>query len=209
MNAAPAPIPCVLLAGGRASRLGGGDKPLRMIGGVSILARIVAQLRPQCSELVISANGDPARFAEFGIPVLADALDGFKGPLAGILAGLDWTAAHHPGTKWMASVTADTPVLPDDLIARLYAARAADNADLAVASSGGRRHHAVALWSIALRDDMRRALCVEDNRGVGQFAARHRVAVAEWPAEPRDPFFNINTADDLAHAERLASFDHG
>lgn len=209
MSAAPAPTPCVLLAGGRASRLGGGDKPLRTVGGVSIIARVIARLGPQCGSIVISANGDPARFAAFGLPVVADPVAGFKGPLAGILAGLDWIAARDPGAAWMASVAADTPFLPHDLMARLQAAQFGTNADIAVASSGGRSHNAVALWRVALRAELRHALCVDDCRKAGAFIARHRVAVADWPAEPIDPFFNVNTEDDLARAERLSADERG
>lgn len=142
--------------------MGGGDKPLRALGGKSILARAVARLAPQCDVLVLNANGDPGRFADFKLPVIADSVPGFAGPLAGILAGLDWVAAHRPDARWMLSAPADCPFLPCDLVARLHAARAASDAPIAVACSGGRQHHVVALWSVMLRDDLRHALVVEN-----------------------------------------------
>ena len=197
-----ASTPGVLLAGGLSSRMGGGDKPLRMIGGVSLLARAVAVLRPQCDALVLNANGDAARFAEFSLPVVQDSISGFAGPMAGILAGLDWTAMHRPDARWMLSVSADCPFLPDDLIARLHDALTAD-ARIAVASSGGEMHPVIALWDVALRDDMRRALIDEDLRRVRAFITRYAFVTAEWPVTPHDPFFNANTVEDLAKAEAL------
>lgn len=209
MSASFPPTPCIILAGGEARRLGGGDKTLRMVDNTSILSRVVARMTPQCDGLVISANGDPARFADTSLPVVADSIGGLKGPLAGILAGLDWAAVHRPRAEWMASVAGDTPFLPDDLIARLHAARATMNADIAAASSGGRTHHIVALWRIALRDDLRHALLHDDLRQVGLFASRYRAARAAWPTEPFDPFFNINTTDDLARADEIAARHRG
>ena len=199
----PPPTPGVLLAGGLARRMGGGDKPLRAIGGRSILARAIAALIPQCDLLALNANGDATRFAEFGLPVIADTVPGFAGPLAGIMAGLDWIATHQPDARFMLSAPADCPFLPDDLVARLHEALTGDAA-IAVASSGGRMHHVVALWPLSLRHDLRHALMVEDFRQVSGFIARYPFAVAEWPVSPRDPFFNANTTDDLDEAERLA-----
>lgn len=203
MSDIPPPTPGVLLAGGLARRMGGGDKPLRAIGGRSILARAIAALTPQCDVLALNANGDAARFTEFRLPVIADTVPGFAGPLAGILAGLDWVATRQPDARFMLSAPADCPFLPDDLVARLHEALTGD-AVIAVASSGGQMHHVVALWSVALRDDLRHALMVDDDRQVSGFIARYRFAVAEWAASPRDPFFNANTKDDLDEAERLA-----
>ena len=135
-------IPAVLLAGGLARRMGGGDKPMRRIGGRTILERVIARLKPQCGELILNANGDPARFAEFGLPVIADTVKDFPGPLAGILAALDWTAAHRPDVLFILSVAADCPFLPRDLVAQLDRARSEEDAQLAVAASGeiGRAH---------------------------------------------------------------------
>jgi molybdenum cofactor guanylyltransferase len=201
--------PGVLLAGGLARRMGGGDKPMRQIGGRSILARAIGRLAPQCDGLLLSANGDPARFKDFGLPVLADPVENHPGPLAGILAALDWAAANRPEVSWVLSVAADCPFLPRDLVARLHHARAELGAELAVAASGGRSHPVIGLWHTGLREELRHALVAEDIRKVGRWTARYRLATVTWPAEPVDPFFNANTVDDLAEAERLAALDGG
>jgi molybdopterin-guanine dinucleotide biosynthesis protein A len=197
----------VLLAGGLARRMGGGDKPMREIGGRSILARVIARIAPQCDGLVLNANGDPARFASFGLPVIADDVADFPGPLAGILAGLEWTAANRPDVTWMLSVAGDCPFLPRDLVSRLHHARTAENAQLAVASSAGQSHPVVGLWDVALRHELRHALVNEDIRKVGRWTSRYALATVEWPTDPVDPFFNANTMDDIAEAERLALLD--
>lgn len=200
-------IPCVVLAGGLARRMGGGDKPMRSIAGRTILDRVIARLAPQCDCLILNANGDPARFAQFGLDVVPDSVSGFPGPLAGILAGLDWAAVNRPAAHWMLSAPGDCPFLPRDLVARLGAARAAENAELAVAASGGQAHHVIGLWRIDLRDDLRHALVVDGMRQVQDFAARYRRATVTWPTLPLDPFFNANTTDDLATAARIATRD--
>src|SRR5215213_8329815 len=156
----------VLLAGGLARRMGGGDKPMRTIGGRTILERVVARFAPQCDGLILNANGDPARFAATGLPVVPDSVPDFAGPLAGILAGLDWAAEHAPEIEWIASVPGDCPFLPRGLVARLHAARHAANTPLACARSGDWRHPVVGLWPVALRDDLRRALVDEELRKI-------------------------------------------
>ncbi len=196
---------CVILAGGLGRRMGGGDKPMREIGGRTILDHVVERLEPQCDGLVLNANGDPARFARFGLPVIADTIEGFPGPLAGILAALEWAAANRPGTEWVVSAAGDCPFLPRDLVTRLQQARSAEGADLAVAASGGQAHPVIGLWKVALRDDLRRALVEEDLRKIDRWTARYRLATVSWPARPVDPFFNANTVDDLREAERLAA----
>ena len=203
------PTPGVLLAGGLARRMGGGDKPMRQIAGRTILDRVIARLEPQCEELILNANGDPARFATFGLPVIADTVENFPGPLAGILAALDWAAANRPEVSWILSAAADCPFLPRDLVARLHHACAEQNAQLAVAASGGQSHPVIGLWSVALREDLRHALVVEDVRKIDRWTARYRLATETWPAGPLDPFFNANTMDDIAEAERLAELDGG
>jgi molybdenum cofactor guanylyltransferase len=200
-------IPCVLLAGGLARRMGGGDKPMRMIAGRTIVDRVITRLKPQCGELILNANGDPARFAAFGLPVVADSVADFPGPLAGILAGLDWVAMHCPDATWMLSAAGDCPFLPRDLVARFAAARAAEDAELAVAASGGQSHPVIGLWKVALREELRHALMVDDIRKIDRFTARYRLATVSWPTTPLDPFFNANTAEDLTEAERLAALD--
>ncbi len=197
----------VLLAGGLARRMGGGDKPMRTIGGRTILERVIARLSPQCSGLILNANGDPARFAAFGLQVVADDVPGFPGPLAGILAALDWTATNRPETEWVLSAAGDCPFLPRDLVARLHEARARENAQLAVAASGKQSHPVIGLWRVALRDELRHALVVEDLRKIDRWTARYPLATVTWPAEPLDPFFNANTVEDISEAERLAALD--
>ena len=201
--------PGILLAGGLARRRGGGDKPMRSIAGRTILDRVIARLDPQCDGLVLNANGDPARFAAYGLPVIADQVADFQGPLAGLLAGLDWIAAHRPDVTWVLSAAADCPFLPRDLVARLHHARTEQNAQVAVAASGGQSHHVIGLWSVTLRERLRHALAVENVRQVQRWTARFSVATVTWPTEPLDPFFNTNTVDDLALAERLAALDGG
>ena len=197
----------VLLAGGLARRMGGGDKPMRTIGGRTILDRVIARLTPQCSELILNANGDPARFVAFGLQVIPDDVPGFPGPLAGILAALDWTATKRPEVEWVLSAAGDCPFLPRDLVARLHEARARENAQLAVAASGDQSHPVIGLWRVALRDELRHALVVEDLRKIDRWTARYPLARVTWPAEPLDPFFNANTVEDIAEAERLAALD--
>ena len=201
--------PGVLLAGGLARRMGGGDKPMRRIGGRTILERVIARLKPQCDGLILNANGDPARFASFSLPVIADSVADFPGPLAGILAALDWAAAVRPDVAWILSAAADCPFLPRDLVARLHEARAEEEAQLAVAASGGQSHPVIGLWSVALREELRHALVKEDVRKIDRWTARYKLATVNWPATPLDPFFNANTMDDIAQAERLADLDGG
>jgi molybdopterin-guanine dinucleotide biosynthesis protein A len=194
----------LILAGGLARRMGGGDKPRTSIGGVSILSRVLERMTPQCTRLILNANGDPSRFADTGLPVIADDVPDFAGPLAGILAGLDWVAAHAPGIATVASVPGDCPFLPRNLVARLEEVRQRQGTPLACALSGEWRHPVVGLWPVALRDDLRKALTQEGLRKIEIWTARHGVALADWPAEPVDPFFNVNTPEDAAAAERLA-----
>jgi len=185
--------------------MGGGDKGRIAIGGVTILQRVLACLAPQCARLVINANGDPARFADTRLPVVADSVPNFAGPLAGILAGLDWTATHAAECEWPASAPGDCPFLPPDLVARLHAARGAAATPLACARSGEWRHPVIGLWPVALREDLRRALVAEGLRKIEIWTARHGVAVADWAAAPVDPFFNVNTPEDAAQAQMLAA----
>jgi molybdenum cofactor guanylyltransferase len=202
-----ATIPGVLLAGGLARRMGGGDKPMRIIGGRPLLDRVIDRLGPQCSELILNANGDPARFAGYGLPVIADTVADFPGPLAGILAALDWAAVHRPETALILSAAADCPFLPRDLVSRLHQSLVSENAELAVAASDGRSHPVIGLWRVALRDQLRHALVQENLRAVNRWTARYRLATVSWPTMPLDPFFNANTMDDIAEAERLAELD--
>jgi molybdopterin-guanine dinucleotide biosynthesis protein A len=197
----------LVLAGGLARRMGGGDKALIRIGRQTILERALKRLGAQCDGIIINANGDPARFAASHVPVVADGIAEFPGPLAGILAGLDWAAAHRPNIQWIASVPGDCPFLPHDLVGRLHAARAAADLPLACARSGEWRHPVVGLWPVALRDDLRHAVATEGLRKIEVWTARHGVAVVDWPTEPVDPFFNVNTPEDVAAAVQIAQAD--
>ncbi len=191
----------LVLAGGRARRMGGRDKAFLPLAGGTLLQRAIAGLAPQCDRVIINANRELDRLAEFGRAVIADSVAGYAGPLAGILTGLDWLADHEPEAALL-TVPVDGPFFPDDLAARLRAAAKSSGAMIACAQSGGRRHGVYGLFSAALRDDLRHALSIESVHKVDDWLARHHVAVAEWPTQPIDPFFNVNTPDDLACAER-------
>jgi molybdopterin-guanine dinucleotide biosynthesis protein A len=194
----------VILAGGRATRMGGGDKPLKTIGGKPILERVLRRIGPQLDRLVINANGDPERFADYELPVIGDDLADFPGPLAGVLAGLDYAAEMTKATQVL-SVAADCPFLPVDLAPRLLAVMQIRQARIAVARSGGWAHPTIALWDISLRHDLRRALAEEGLRKIDVFTGRYPLAEAEWAVEPFDPFFNANTPEDLAEAEEIVA----
>jgi len=195
----------IVLAGGQSRRMGGGDKCLRLLAGRPILAHIIARARPQVMALALNANGEAARFAAFGLPVVADSIADFAGPLAGVLAGLDWAAATQPQCSHVASFAGDAPFFPLDLVERLRAALEDGRHDLACAASAGRAHPVFGLWPVALREDLRRALAVEAVHKVDVWTARHRLATVEFAAAPIDPFFNANRPEDLAEAERLAA----
>jgi molybdopterin-guanine dinucleotide biosynthesis protein A len=153
--------------------------------------------------MVINANGDAARFAPWHLPVVSDSVAGFAGPLAGNLAGLDWAAAHRLAIRHVVSVAADTPFIPRDLVTRLAAAARAEQAQLACAASGGWSHPVIGLWPVTIRDELRHALTVEQERKIDRFTQRFALATVTWPTEPIDPFFNANEPDDLSTAEAL------
>jgi molybdopterin-guanine dinucleotide biosynthesis protein A len=193
----------VLLAGGQSQRMGGGDKCLRLLAGKPILAHVIERARPQVAALVLNANGDPKRFADFGLPVVADETSGFVGPLAGVLAGLDWTATNVPDATHVASFATDAPFLPRDLITAFREAMRMGIYDLACAASDGRTHPVFGLWPVSVRDDLRAALA-SGLRKVDQWTAGYRLVEVEFLAVPVDPFFNANRPEDLEEAERLA-----
>ena len=200
----------VLLAGGQSRRMGGGDKCLRPLAGRPILAHVIDRARAQVGPLVLNANGDPARFADFGLPVVADVVADFAGPLAGVLTGLEWAAANAPDCTHVASFACDAPFLPADLVARLSAALTEQGTDLACAASQGRSHPVFGLWPVRLAGDLRRAMVEDEIRKVDIWTSRFRLATVEFPMTetsvgPLDPFFNANRPDDLATAERFAA----
>ena len=203
----PPPTFGLVLAGGQARRMGGGDKARIKIGKSTIIDRVLATLSGQCVDIIINANGDPARFADTGCVVVADSVPDFAGPLAGILAGLDYLAAQDNGIEWLLSVPGDCPFLPDDMVERLHEARRKMGAGvpLACARSGEWRHPVVGLWPLALREDLRKALFDEGLHKIEIWTARHGIAIADWPDRPVDPFFNVNTPEDAAKAEKIAA----
>lgn len=193
----------VILAGGQATRMGGGDKGLLRLGGQSLLARVIDRLAPQVATLALNANGDPARFDRFGLPVLADTIEGFAGPLAGVLAGLDWAAEQ--GADTIVTAAADTPFFPGDLVPQLLLASEGMAHPLVLSATpdperGRVRHPTFGLWPVALRDDLRAAL-QDGLRKVVIWTDKHEGREAVFPVAGIDPFFNVNTPDDLARAE--------
>ena len=193
----------VLLAGGLSRRMGGGDKCLRELAGETLLARAIARARPQVRILVLNANGDPARFRGYALPVVADVIGGYAGPLAGVLTGLEWALDHAPGTHWVATFATDAPLFPADLVACLRAALEADEAELACAASAGRSHPVFGLWPVALAGELRRAMEDEEMRKIDAWTARYRLVEVEFSIGAVDPFFNANRPEDLAEAARL------
>ncbi|MER9674355.1 molybdenum cofactor guanylyltransferase MobA [Mesorhizobium sp. M0208] len=196
----------IILAGGRSSRMGGGDKTLLALGDGTLLDRVVSRLGPQVGPLALNANGDPTRFAATGLPVLADTVKGYAGPLAGILTGLEW--ASDAACQALVTAAGDTPFLPKDMVERLLAAAYARPGSIAVSCSGGKRHPTFALWPLGLDQALRQFLVEEDNRRVAAFIDRHGFVEVEFPilkfgGAEIDPFFNINTPDDLAQAAHL------
>lgn len=193
----------VLLAGGQSRRMGGGDKCLRPLSGRPILAHVIERIRPQVDQLILNANGDSQRFSDFDLPVVPDVIEGFAGPLAGVLSGLEWARRHQPQAAFAISVPTDGPFLPMDLVDRMLLAIEDENADLACAASSGRSHPVVGLWPLRLAEDLRHAVTVNSIRKVDEWTAGYRLATVNWPTGDVDPFFNTNRPDDLATAERL------
>ena len=192
----------VLLAGGLARRMGGGDKPLMTLGGKPLLDHVIERARPQVDALVLNANGNPARFETYGLPVVPDSVAGFAGPLAGVLAGMEWTRANRPDCPLIASFAADTPFFPSDLVARLVEALEA-GADIACARSGGRDHPVFGLWPTALANDLRASLVDDGIRKIDAWTAKYRLGPVAYLDQPHDPFFNVNRPEDLARAEEI------
>jgi molybdopterin-guanine dinucleotide biosynthesis protein A len=191
----------VILAGGQARRLGGGDKALHEVAGRPLLAHAIERLQPQVSRIMLNANGDASRFSAFGLPVAPDSVEGFAGPLAGVLAGLDWAAENAPDCDRVVTVATDAPLFPGDLVSRFLAATENEKTDLACSETGGRTHPVFGLWPVRLREDLRRALVDEDIRKVDLWTARHSLSVVSFPVSVVDPFFNINRPEDVAAAE--------
>ncbi|MGO4386501.1 molybdenum cofactor guanylyltransferase MobA [Microvirga sp. 2YAF29] len=200
------PYPATLgaiLGGGLARRMHGVDKALLELNGRPLLSHVCERLAPQCEGVILNATGDLSRFGNLDLPLVPDSVSGHPGPLAGILAALEWTALHRPSLEWVVSVPADTPFIPSDLVQRLHGARQAQGQPLACASSGSQDHFVIGLWPVSLRHDLQRALVEKGVCRVEEWVRHHGMARAEWPAAPSDPFFNINTPQDLAKAQGL------
>lgn len=195
--------PAVILAGGLSTRMGGGNKGLRLLGGETLLGRVIQRLQPQCGALAINANGDPEQFEVYELPVIADGFAGFAGPLAGVLAGMEWASAQ--GADSVISTSVDTPFVPEDLVHRLLEAKGRSGIAIAASPDDGGRlrdHPTCALWPVNLQVELRDALESGQHR-IGQFAAAYDPGRAVFDSQPFDPFLNLNTPEDLAQAARL------
>jgi len=193
----------VILAGGQARRMGGGDKALIKLGGDTLLARAIARAKPQVQDLILNANGDPARFAAYGLPVIADRVQGFLGPLAGILAGFEWMRANRPGARWLASFACDTPFFPTDLVSRLVKLADDTASWVAVAETAGQEHYIFAVWSAKIAETSESVLVKGGHRKMENWIATFPHRSLSFPVETVDPFMNVNTPDELAFAEDL------
>jgi len=193
----------VILAGGLARRMGGGDKSLLTLGDKPLLNRVIERAASQVDTLVLNANGDPTRFAEYGLPVAADVVPDFAGPLAGILTGMHWVRENAPECEWLVSFASDTPFFPQDLVARMLQQAEAENAPLACAVSDGQNHPVFGLWSVSLLEDLHKAVVDEEMRKILRWTDRYICSQVEFSTEPFDPFFNINRPEDLQAAEQF------
>lgn len=191
----------LLLAGGLARRMGGGDKALIELGGRPLLDYAIERARAQVSDLILNANGDAARFERFGLPVVADVIEGFAGPLAGVLTGMEWAAEKRSHIEWLATFPIDAPFFPTNLIERMSVAIDVGNAEMACAESNGRTHPVFALWPVRLREDLRKAMVDEDMRKIDLWTARYRIVHVPFDTGDGDPFFNINRPENVEEAE--------
>ena len=200
-----APIVGVLLAGGLSRRMGGGDKCFHELAGRPLLAHAIDRARPQVATLVLNANGDAGRFAAYELPFVADSIPDFAGPLAGVLAALEWTQTNFAQAEFVASFPSDAPFFPEDLVARLHQAVRDGGADTACARSGGRTHPVFGLWPLRLAGALRSAMVDEGLRRIDSWTARYRHLLVDYPDQPRDPFFNINSPADAEAARALVT----
>jgi molybdopterin-guanine dinucleotide biosynthesis protein A len=204
------PHAAVILAGGLGKRMGVSDKPLVAIGGRPMLARVIERLAPQVERIVINANGDPARFAAYGLPVVPDTIEGFPGPLAGILAGMRWSHANLPEARFLVSVASDTPFFPENLVMRLAEGCGRDEESIALAASAAGTHPVFGLWPVALADDLEAFLKSDGGGKILTYAERHLRLNVPFDdivlpgGQTVDPFFNVNTPQDAALAEQIA-----
>ena len=199
-------IPGIILAGGLSRRMGGGDKGLLMLGKTTIIERVIDKTLPQVGSLAININGDSSRFPDYKLPIIPDSIKGYLGPLSGILAGMEW--AFNNGNRYIATVAADTPFLPDDFIKRLHTMVKSKNLNIGIAASrilSGDDvfiHPTFGIWEVALKDDLRDALA-NDTRKIMFWAKKFKLDYYYFDTSDKlsDPFFNINTPDDLEEAK--------
>ncbi len=196
-------ITCVILAGGLARRMGNIDKAFVQLNDKPLLAHVLERLTSQTTSIVINANGDESRLSKWDLPVIADTISDFPGPLAGVLAAMEWAVEYRPESKWIASIPVDTPFAPPDLISRLLESVKKDNSDMACAKSNGRAHPVVGLWPVALADDLRQAMTCDGIRKVDLWTARYKLTYTEFDTVPVDPFFNINRPEDIEQAGKI------
>ena len=195
----------VLLAGGLARRMGGGDKCLQTLGGNTLLSYAIDVARPQVSQLILNAAGDGSRFVEFNLPVVPDVVDGSKGPLAGVLTGMEWAAHNVTNCEWIVTFPTDAPFFPNDFVERMLEKVHNKNADMACARSNERNHPVFALWPIKLAGELRRAMLEENLRKIDKWTAQYNIVNVDWSTDPYDPFFNINCPEDLEQAKEYLS----
>ena len=195
----------VLLAGGRSRRMGNRDKCLMKLSNSTLLSHIIDAARPQVGPMVLNTNSVPSLFAEYALPVVHDVVDGYAGPLAGILTGLEWASRYAPNCKWVASFACDAPFVPKNLVEQLRRAVCREGADMGCAASGGRHHPVFALWPVSLAGELRDAVERDGMRKVDEWTERYVQARVDFPIVPYDPFFNINRLEDLEEAELFFS----
>ncbi len=193
----------VILAGGQSRRFGGGDKFVRELNGEALVDRVIERVRPQTGQMIISSNTETPYLTKFELPIVADTIQGYAGPLAGILSGMEWTRENAPECEWIVSFPSDAPFVPLDCVAQMLEQAVADNAEIVCASSGGRTHPVCALWWVDLADNLRQAMMEEEMRKIDLWTARHQLSVREFSDQPFDPFFNINHPEDLEQAEKI------
>jgi len=196
----PIKVVGVLLAGGRSHRMGGGDKCLNKLGGRTLLSRVIERATDQVGPMVLNANGDPTRFSSYGLPVAADVIAGFSGPLAGVLTGLEWAAKHATDCQYVATFPTDAPFFPSDLVQKLHNL-IKFGAILACATSNGRHHPVFGLWPVCERSALRDAMTEDHIRKVDVWTSRYKLGIVDFPIHPIDPFYNLNTPEDMACAE--------
>ena len=193
----------VILVGGQARRMGGGDKCLKLLGGQTLLSRIIGRVQPQISIMILNANGNTERFLDYKLTTVSDVIGDFAGPLAGILTGMEWMRTHHPGVKWLASIPGDAPFIPRDFVGKCLKAASRTGTDIICAKSSGQAHPVCALWKVKLADELRWAMERDGIRKIDKWSSNYLVHHEEFPTDPIDPFFNINSEEDLLLAETM------